>query len=856
MEEKLLREIIQLLKDIRSGGNTSRGFGDNNAKPSTSDADGGNKKSSNLTSLGKYLSENLKKQEDYKRILSEIADKEKDIINLKKENNNEESIATKLAQNLTKLETIRKDKAGKYGEDQKKYRKKIIEEIKQENKLLLSQEKIINEKNELVKKQSKIEEEYKKKNKLKYKADETLQKIKSLKDTKTFQKVGEIAKDQARQLTGISGGFWGFVNKTLSSLWEQDSVMSKLSANYALSKKESGVLKQNITKAAIQTSVLGVKTADLVKMQTSYTDEVGRSVLLSTNGMIKLAEMGVATGIGAEGAAVMAAQFERFGYSVEETYNTVEDMVEMAKKSGVSSSVVSKKLGENLKIANSYTFKGGMKGVADMTVFSERLKINMSTIASFADKISTPEGAIQTAASLQVLGGSFAAMADPMRLLNQGITDMEGLTDTYSKMLKGVAKIDKQTGEVTINGYDRLRVKAAAEAMGVNFDEMMQSARLSAKKDAISLEIDMIPKLKNVDDDTKNIIASLAQFDKNKQQFTVNVNGKQTVLNDLTDETIKTLQPEDQSLNLRVIAQNTLGISDIIQNGFESLMATIVNKLMPVVNTIAEKLIEIFSKIAKILGGGGDGGGVVGSLTTGGKMVGKGLTNGLGKFGGDMLAKTIGKSKGKLGVKALGMAGKQIPVLGTLFDVGFAINDLVHGDWAGAGMNLAAGGAGLLDLVPGLQGVGTVASMGIDAANVARELGAFHKADDVYFPSKGKPVLLNSKDEVLAMKPGGAVQQALSPSVNHTKTYTGASPGYSGVYSSGGNNSSVNGNVGLNINGTINLTGGSTTTKLDINELLKDKNFVREISRIIGNQINRDNNGGKYSGSLSKNSID
>lgn len=843
MEEKLLREIVQLLKDIKSGGSTG-GFGNNNAKSSANGVDN-NEKNNNLTFIGKVLKDNLEKQIEYKKITDEIAKKEKDIINLKKEGNEEETIATKLAQNLTKLETIRKDKAGKYGEDQKKSRKKIINDLKQENKLLLSQEKIINEKNDLLKERGKLQDDYLKKNKLADKADKTLQKVK---ESKALKEIKQIGTNQLRNLTGVSGGFWGFIDKTLTSLWEQDSVMSKLSANYALSKKESGVLKQNITKAAIQTSVLGVKTADLVKMQTSYTDEVGRSVLLSTNGMIKLAEMGVATGIGAEGAATMAAQFERFGYSVEQTYDLVQEMMNNAKNSGISSSVVTKKLAENLKIANSYTFRGGLKGVTDMTVFSERLKINMSTIASLADKVSSPEGAIQTAASLQVLGGSFAAMADPMRLLNQGITDMEGLTETYSKMLNGVAKINKETGEVSINGYDRLRVKAAAEAMGVNFDEMMQSTRLSAKRSAIETEMSVIPKLKNVDEDTKNIIASLAQFDKNKKQFTINVSGRQTLLSDLSNDTIKALQPVKDGENLRTIAENTLGLSDIIQNGFEMLMATIVDKLMPLIQDLSKWFVEVFGKISRFLGGGKDEGGVVGAATTGGKMVGKNLAKSLGKSTGIGM-KTIGKSGGKMGLKALGMIGKQIPVLGTLFDVGFAINDMVQGDWEGAGLNLLAGGVGLI------PGIGGLASLGVDAYNIKRQFD-FDKANDVYFPSKGKPVLLNSKDEVLAMKPGGAVQQALSPSVNHTKTYTGASPGYSGVYSSGGNNSSVNGNVGLNINGTINLTGGSTTTKLDINELLKDKNFVREISRIIGNQINRDNNGGKYSGALSKNSID
>ena len=47
-------------------------------------------------------------------------------------------------------------------------------------------------------------------------------------------------------------------------------------------------MKINITKAAIQTSLIGVKTVDLVKMQQAYTDEIGRSVQLTEAGFVGL----------------------------------------------------------------------------------------------------------------------------------------------------------------------------------------------------------------------------------------------------------------------------------------------------------------------------------------------------------------------------------------------------------------------------------------------------------------------------------------------------------------------------------------------------------------------------------------
>ena len=47
----------------------------------------------------------------------------------------------------------------------------------------------------------------------------------------------------------------------------------------------------------------------------------------------------------------------------------------------------------------------------------------------------------------------------------------------------------------------------------------------------------------------------------------------------------------------------------------------------------------------------------------------------------------------------------------------------MNGDWAGAGLETASAGAGLLDLVA--PGVGSASSFAIDAAIAARDMGAF-----------------------------------------------------------------------------------------------------------------------------------
>lgn len=863
--EKILEKILSQLKSMPGG--LSEG-----ARSSVGGTDDSPSKSTGL--ISKLLEKEIQSSSKYLEIQGKIKYQEEQLVKLKSKGNKEESISDRLVQNLVKLENIRKDAIGKYNKDQKIARKKIIDDLKLENKALLEQEK--HEKNiaDLKDDQNNLEDKYYKKHKLLLKSEKAGENVKKaynkVVNNEQLKDVAGAIKNQLKDLTGLNGGILGFLEQTLSSLWNQDSVMSKLSANYALSRKESRQIKLNITNAAIQTSLIGVKTEDLVKMQQSYTDEIGRSVLLTGSGLVDLAQMGVATGLGAEGAAQMAASMEQFGYSAEGSTTLIEGLMLRSKKIGVSNSVSTKKFQENLKVANSYTFKEGLQGVANMTTYSTKLRINMQSIAGFADKVSSPEGAIQAAASLQVLGGSFANMADPMKLLNQGITDMKGLTETYASMLGGLAKVDKKTGEVTINGYDRLRIKAASEAMGVNFDEMMSSVRTKAKRDVIESTFKLNPTIQASDEDTKNFIASLAEYKEGKG-YEINVAGKAVQLSKLSPEDIESLQPKDDSLNLKTVAESTLGISDIIKNVIAAGMQRLVNELMPSVLDATDYLINIVKKIEGFITGEKSiGGALPNSYGSSAGMATAGLAGlGLGAKSARLLSK--GGGLGMLGANtktALGVGGRmggKIPLIGALLagggeylssgslskSIGVGAGSAAGG-WAGA-----ASGAALGSLV---GPIGTIVGGiigGIAGSYGGGELGKlvggrFDNAHDVVIPSGGRPIKLDSKDDVFAMKPGGAIANAIQPSLNVKKTFGGVIPSYGNNNGLGGNGS---GKIDLNISGTLNLVAGNSATKISATELVNDRNFVRELTRIIGNQMSRDKNGGKFSGGLNNNSF-
>ena len=119
--------------------------------------------------------------------------------------------------------------------------------------------------------------------------------------------------------------------------------------------------------------------------------------------------------------------------------------------------------------------------------------------------------------------------------------------------------------------------------------------------------------------------------------------------------------------------------------------------------------------------------GVAGAAALGGiKAAGRSGAGLLARGGSKVAAKVglggLAKSVGKVGMKALGKSAlKKIPVVGALAGIAFGIGRALDGDWLGA---LGEVGSGLASTIPG---IGTAASVAIDAGLAARDMVSANK---------------------------------------------------------------------------------------------------------------------------------
>lgn len=359
-------------------------------------------------------------------------------------------------------------------------------------------------------------------------------------------------------------GIYSELNKMIDPWAKVDDAASKYAKTIAMTEEGMKRLRKttidNVVNAKIGINY-NVSPDELIKYQQKYVQSIGRALRIDNTQQESLAAMHAVMD-GRENE--LAAAFENFGVSLNGVADHAGKMFADASKTGLSFEKYSDNVAKNIKIAQNYTFKNGLKGLESMAKKATALKLDMGQVASFADKVSTIEGAIDVASKLQVLGGSFAGIADPLGMLNEGLMDMEGLTDRVIKMVGGMGAFNKQTGEVEVSAFNKQRIKAAAQAMGMDYSQLMESVNAGAKREEITRQISASANATGLNNDMKELIKNSATFNE-EGKAGVSINGQFKTLDELSDEDYNDLvkETQDQAADIKDIAKTLRSVYDV-----------------------------------------------------------------------------------------------------------------------------------------------------------------------------------------------------------------------------------------------------------------------------------------------------
>jgi len=345
---------------------------------------------------------------------------------------------------------------------------------------------------------------------------------------------------------------------------EQDGAIRRISTNIGIVGKQQSALRKNLYMNALITQRWGVNASELAGIYGSYVEEVGRLVPLSDSAAESLALMAKGTGLGAEGSAQMASNMETFGMSIQSTAKYVEDVANMSEKMGVSSGSVLKLLNQNMKKAQTLNFKDGVKGIAKMAALSTKLKMDMGEVMGFAETLYEPEGAIEAAAALQMMGGAFAQMGDPLKLMYEGRNNPEKLTKDLANAAAASVEFNRASGEFKIPAMELQRLKQVSEATGISMESLTESALTVAKQKKIGTMLSP-----SISGEYKEFVESIGQFNTKNGKFEISVGNDVYDISKLNESTVKSLMAQDKSLKTR--SEDAQSSMERFKNMLESL---------------------------------------------------------------------------------------------------------------------------------------------------------------------------------------------------------------------------------------------------------------------------------------------
>ena len=253
---------------------------------------------------------------------------------------------------------------------------------------------------------------------------------------------------------------------------------------------------------------LGISHKELIGLKQSYVETIGRAQTLTKETVEFMGAMSKFSS--ADIVNKMSAGIDDLGGSIDTAMSTLGDGYLLANEWGLNTKKNAELIAENIHLASTYTFKNGTDGLVKMVAQAQKLKINMSSIESAAEKFTTLESAISTSAKLQVLGGEFSAtFGNPLDMMYDAVMDLESFQNNIVESFRDQGVFNKKTGIVEFDPATKQRIRYAAEALGMSYKEVMTMSNQLVKSEEIEKNL----KDKTLSEGEKALITSLSRYD-------------------------------------------------------------------------------------------------------------------------------------------------------------------------------------------------------------------------------------------------------------------------------------------------------------------------------------------------------
>jgi hypothetical protein len=276
----------------------------------------------------------------------------------------------------------------------------------------------------------------------------------------------------------------------------------------------------------------------------------------------------------------IADGFLDVGVGLEQMGEQLEDSVNYVRSIGGNTQQVMRSVQSNMDQMNRYQFEGGVQGLTKMAAQASMLRFDMTNTFAMAEKVLTPEGAIEMASAFQRLGVSAGALADPFALMNQSINDPSGLQTSLAEVSKQFTYFDEKTKTFKINPQGVLTLREMEREAGVAQGSLSKMGLAAAELDARLSDINSAG-LSIASEEDKQYLANISTMKDGKYMVTLE-DDTQKELAELTQPEFDKLIEEQKKgpKSMEEIAKSQMTITEDIAGNVNAIRAAFVGGMV------------------------------------------------------------------------------------------------------------------------------------------------------------------------------------------------------------------------------------------------------------------------------------
>jgi hypothetical protein len=367
----------------------------------------------------------------------------------------------------------------------------------------------------------------------------------------------------------------------LEQLGKESKLLSDVNSKTGISGELSQSLRYDMVAAQGEAKKYGFELEDIGKFYTDLSEQSGKFSLINKTTIVEASKTAAALNMSLSDLAGSISDYERVGIGAKETTKAIGDAAVRSISLGLNARKVADGMKESIGKLNEYGFKNGVEGLERMVQKSIEFRMSMENVTTIAEKVLNPEGAIDLAANLQVLGGAMGDFGDPIKLMYDATNNVEGLQDSLIGAAKGLATYNSEQGRFEITGINLRRAREMANSLGISMSDLTKTAvaaqeRMSASTALMSTGLQM-------DDKDKDFLTNLSRMQGGEMKIVVPESlqdklGKQSeiTLSKLTEDQKKVLLANKEAfekMNPEKIAMSQLTETEKISRNMDVVAA-------------------------------------------------------------------------------------------------------------------------------------------------------------------------------------------------------------------------------------------------------------------------------------------